>query len=364
MRPPWPPPAEQASDAAAADVLAAARAEGVAVAMFYALRRRPSWHTLPEALRTGLANASKQGIAWGMASQAEIILALETTAAAGIDCLLLKGAALAHLLYPEPQCRPRGDTDLLVGNRHSADQVYTLLQPFGYRKHLGVEGRYISHQFACTKSGPLGIGITLDIHWRLSNANLLAQRLTFADLWTERRPLSALGPTAFASSAHHALIHALFHRAWHLGEGDPDRLIWLYDIHLLSESFRTADWARFTEEVRRCRLEPICHDGLRDVSAMFGTSFPDVVTAALSQVPTGGALSQLHLKQPGIRRKLVDLLSLPTWPQRLAWIREYAFPDVDYMRRRFDADTRWRLLLAYARRALRAGTTRGRGKGC
>jgi hypothetical protein len=342
-------------------VLDAAHAEGVAVAIFYTLRRRPCWQGLPKALQAGLTHAAKQGIARDIASQAEITPALQTIAAAGIDSLVLKGAALAHLLYAEPQCRPRGDTDLLVADRQTADRVEALLQPLGYRKHLGVEGHYISHQFACTKPGPLGMAVTFDIHWRLSNANLLAQRLTFADLWAERRPMMALGPTAFASSPHHALIHALFHRTWHLGEGDPDRLLWLYDIHLLCESFGAKDWERFVAEVSRCRLEPICRDGLHDTSVIFATPIPAIVNAALASAPDGWVLSQLHLKRSGLRRKLVDLLSLPSWTQRLRWLREYAFPDVAYMRQRFGADTRWRLLVAYARRALRAGTSGSRG---
>ena len=358
---PWPPTGGRASDTTIADLLDAAHAEGVAVAIFYALRRRPCWQALPEALQAGLTHAAKQGIAWDIASQAEVIRALQAIAAAGIDALLLKGAALAHLLYPEPQCRPRGDTDLLVADRQTADCVHALLQPLGYTKHLGVEGRYISHQFACTRPGPLGIAITLDIHWRLSNANLLAQRLTFADLWAERRPLPALGPTAFAPSPHHVLMHALFHRAWHLGEGDPDRLIWLYDIHLLCESFAAKDWTRFIEEVNRCRLQPLCRDGLGDIASAFGTAIPDDVDRALSAASPRGPLSQLQIKRPGLRRKLVDLLSLPTWPQRLAWLREYAFPDVAYMQHRFGADTRWRLFTAYIRRALRAGSSGGRG---
>ena len=356
---PRPPPWARASDAAVVDVLDAARAEGVAVAVFYALRQKPDWQALPEALQTGLTNAAKQGIAWELASQAEVIRALQAIASAGIDALALKGAALAHLLYPEPQCRPRGDTDLLVADRQTADRIYALLQPLGFRKHLGVEGHYISHQFSCTKSGPQGISITFDIHWRLSNANLLAQRLTFADLWAERRPLPALGPTASAPSAHHALIHALFHRAWHLGEGDPDRLIWLYDIHLLCQSLDANDWKRFVDEASRCRLQPLCRDGLEDIYALFGTNVPDAVNRALSSVPSRGPLSQLQIKRPGIRRKLVDLLSLPTWPQRLTWMREYAFPDAAYMQRRFGADTRWKLLAAYISRGL---GVHGRGR--
>jgi len=323
------------------------------VAIFHALRRQPSWADLPEALRTGLAGAAKQAIAWEMVLETALHEALDALTVEGLDCLLLKGAALAHLLYPAPHCRPRGDTDLLFADRATAERAWQVLSALGYQRALGVQGRYVSHQFACSKRGPNQTTLMLDIHWRLSNSNFFAQRFSFADLWAERRPIPALGPRAYALSARHALIHALFHRAWHLGEGDPDRLIWLYDMHLLCLSFGDEDWAAFVEEVQRRGLQPLCLAGLRHLQTVFATAIPPDVDAALSAAPPRGLLNQMHLLQPGLRRKLADLMSLPNWRQRLGLIRETLFPDADYMRQRFGAEARWQLPAAYLRRAIR-----------
>jgi hypothetical protein len=52
-----------------------------------------------------------------------------------------------------------------------------------------------------------------------------------------------------------------------------------------------------------------------------------------------------------MRRKLADLMSLPTWPERLGFVREHLFPDAAYMRQRFGVDTRRKLPLAYLSRA-------------
>jgi hypothetical protein len=193
----------------------------------------------------------------------------------------------------------------------------------------------------------------LDIHWRLSNSNFFAQRFSFADLWAARRSIPALGPQAQALSPYHALIHALFHRAWHLGRRDADRLIWLYDMHLLCASFGAEDWAAFVHEVQRRGLEPICGAGLQDVQSVFATAVPADVDAALAAAPPRGLLNQMHLQQPGLRRKLADLMSLPNWQKRLGLIRELLFPDTDYMRERFGAQSRWQLSIAYLRRAMK-----------
>ncbi len=354
--PAWPPDqvADRAADTeqAIAALLAAAGAEGVAVVICHRLRTLPCWDALPKPFQQGLYRATRQAVGWDIASRKSLTDAFDAIAAEGIDFLLLKGAGLAHLLYPAPHHRTRGDTDLLVADRETADRVHHLLEQQGYEKAVGIQGRFVSHQFACSKPGPTGG--TLDIHWRLSNSNLFGRKLQMAPLWAERRAVPALGPHAATLSPRHALIHALFHRAWHLGEGDPDRLIWLYDIHLLCRSYDAQAWDAFTAEVSRLGLQPICRDGLQDVSAILGTPLPPEVTLRLSAGTPSGPLGQMALKRPGMRRKLADLMSLPTWPERLGFVREHLFPDTAYMRQRFGANTPWQLAFAYLHRAAKA----------
>jgi hypothetical protein len=77
------------------------------------------------------------------------------------------------------------------------------------------------------------------------------------------------------------------------------------------------------------------------VSAILGTSVPPEVVAALSDHESPRRFfDQLDLKRPGVRRHLADLMSLPTWLDRLEMIRERLFPDAAYMQQRFGANTR------------------------
>jgi hypothetical protein len=198
------------------------------------------------------------------------------------------------------------------------------------------------------------------MHWQLSNSNFIAQRFRFAELWAECRPVPILGPRAVALSARHALIHALFHRSLHLGSTDPDRLIWLYDMHLLCAGFGTEDLGEFVEEVARRGLQPLCRDGLHDLAELLGTPIPPGVDAALTTPPSASMFDQLDLKQTGLRRRLFELLSLPSWVQRFGLIREHLLPDVAYMREGFGADRWWKLPFAYLRRMLRGLARRRR----
>lgn len=121
-------------------------------------------------------------------------------------------------------------------------------------------------------------------------------------------------------------------------------------MHLLCASFSTDDWTAFVDEVAHRRLQPLCRDGLQDLTELLGTPIPPSVDEALAAPPSASMFDQLDLKQPGVRRGLFELLSLPTWVQRFGLIREHLLPDADYMREGFDADRWWKLPFAYLRR--------------
>ena len=66
----------------------------------------------------------------------------------GVQALLVKGAALAYSLYPEPWLRPRVDTDILVAHESlgAADRV---LRGLGYHAAPAMTtGEFVSHQVA------------------------------------------------------------------------------------------------------------------------------------------------------------------------------------------------------------------------
>ena len=89
----------------------------------------------------------------------------------------------------------------------------------------------------------------LDVNWKLNNSNFFANKFDFDALYAERTTIPTLGRNAYALSLPFALVHALFHRLNHIGGGDGDRLIWLYDIDLLCRKLSPAQWDRFGELV-------------------------------------------------------------------------------------------------------------------
>jgi hypothetical protein len=161
-----------------------------------------------------------------------------------------------------------------------------------------------------------------------------------------------LGRNAYALSLPLALVHALFHRLNHLGGGDGDRLIWLYDIDLICRNLAREQWDRFAQLVTELDLGPICLDGLDTTQGIYGTPVPSTVRDRITP-KRQGAYQQLALKHPGLRRVIFELKSLGLGFASLGYLRENLFPARRYMEKRFGATDSPTLAAAYVRRIWR-----------
>lgn len=93
---------------------------------------------------------------------------LDVLEAAGIPALILKGAALAHLVYPSPYLRPMRDVDLLVP-ADRADEAWRLLRASGFSPTGPDPGRRHHHLQSLVASMD-GVPVYVEIHKRLLGA--------------------------------------------------------------------------------------------------------------------------------------------------------------------------------------------------
>ena len=205
----------------------------------------------------------------------------------------------------------------------------------------------------------------LDIHWRIKNSQILAKALDYDELFGRAVALPALGPHAWGLAPVHALLFACIHRAGHanapyyvdgVAHLGGDRLIWLYDIHLLVASMSAGELAEFAALAASKKIKAICFAALHRTHDCFATPIPAEVTKVLSG-PGTIEPSARYLSGGRARQMLGDFLAFDRWSDRAAWFKELAFPSADYMRTKYsDAASTW-LPLLYARRAL-AGVAR------
>jgi len=344
------------ADVAISAVLEDAAYHGVLPLVFQSAHGTPSWAGWPESLRVALRNCVQQCAAIELAHRREVTGVLDALAARGIDAVVLKGAALAHTLYPEPWLRPRSDTDLLI-RAAQRRAVFELLEQQGYCRAESAGGDLASAEASFSKAGSL---LPLDVHWRISNSPLLSPMAEFQELHARALPVPPLGPHARGPGAVDAVLLATAHRAAHhqvpfytgARARCGDRLIWLYDLHLLVPALTPAQLGELAQRAARHRLAGLCLDALQAAHEAFGTALPTTLADDLAHAASRPEPSMAFLR--GGRRGLLlaELRALPRWRERWRWLREHALPPSDYMLRKYAARRRWLLPALYVRRAL------------
>jgi hypothetical protein len=268
----------------------------------------------------------------------------------------MKGLPLAYTHYRSPDLRPRGDADMLIRRveREAASDVLTEL---GYERVNTMRGELVSSQSSWIKLDGYGVTHSIDLHWRINNCQIFAEAASYDELLNDSVPIQVLGARALGPV--HALLLACMHRvthvsaAWGVDETRHygDRLIWLYDIHLLTSRMSLSELTAFVRLAVERRLKTICIDGLRHSQRCFGTPLPDQILAALSAA--GPPEPSARYLAPGrLRFLLRDIRSLSNVRDRLRLVREHLFPPAEYMRKKYSVSGRASLSILYLRRAV------------
>jgi hypothetical protein len=295
----------------------------------------------PAALLGSLRHAAVQQAMWELRHQQLLIDTLGALHGVGIEPVLMKGSALAYSLYPNPVLRTRGDTDLIISNADK-QRVHETLVGLGYVPNLAVSGDFVSYQASYTQVIE-GASHTLDLHWKINNSQLLSKLFTYAELRNTAAPLPRLSPHALGASPVAALLLACMHRSTHkhnpyyvngtaMYEGN--RLIWLYDIHLLAGYLNEPQWQQFCDLAQYKQLRAVCLDGMRRASACFHTAFPDHVIAALAR-PGPREAPDRYLEGGKLRQQLMDFHALGGGLRQVQFLRELFFPAPAYMRAKY-----------------------------
>lgn len=316
---------------------------GVDVLVCHLLKSTPAWERFPAATREALLSRLRQDAAIELARKHDLLALLEAARQAGVRLLLLKGGALAYTHYPEPYLRPRVDTDIFI-DLADIPAVKSVFAGLGQQL---VGHTYKSHQFNSLRTGLGGGAINYDVHWRSSNRARFARVFGHAEAWRESVPVAGL-PGARALRPVHALLLACMHRAGN-PDHDPDRLIWLYDIHLLVSAMGDAEIAEFADRAVLENIQDVCHEALKTVRTRFATRVSHEILEALSQPCAQRASARQRLMDSQLGLIIDDLRELPDIKNRLALVHEYLLPPGDYLLRRYGKQGRSWVPLLYVR---------------
>jgi hypothetical protein len=293
------------------------------------LIRRRHAHDWPGEVCSRLASAAHAAAARELVRGREIGSVLDALAARAVQPILLKGVALAYAFYASPASRPRLDTDLLI-RRDEVQTIRQTMAALGYTEPPFGDGELLFAQFQMVKQDRFGVDHIFDFHWKISTQSMFADVLAYDDLAAASEPVPALGSHARAANRVHALLLACIHPVMH--HRNVERLVWLYDIHLLVSRLSDTELHDFAALADDRRVAAICARQLALTRARFHTPVPAPLMAGLAS-PRAPEPTGIYLRPA--RRWHHELVSnirgLEGWADRLRLLREIVLPGPRYM---------------------------------
>lgn len=197
---------------------------------------------------------------------------------AGIETMVLKGAALIQLYYKESGLRPMLDADVLV-HAHDAEQAMGVLmkaqwRPFRYgQPQMRIP---IVHSTPFEDEAHRQVDLHWHLFWECFNAS------DDEDYWKQAVSIKIGGVQTLALGPTHQLLHTCWHGArWN--EVPPIR--WVADaMAILGASAAEIDWSGLLKKAQRHGIVLPVKDSLTYLKEKFDAPVPDTLLRSMSAV--------------------------------------------------------------------------------
>lgn len=206
----------------------------------------------------------------------QMIAAIEPLAQAlhdaGIEVMLLKGAALNLCCYPAYDLRPMSDVDLLVRERDARRAIDVLIGA-GCRAGMSLLREdyfprfYYETELLTTGAEPMRI----DLHARPLRPLRYRGLIDEQTFWRDAPSVRIGTARVLVPAPETMLIHLAAHAAFH----GCDRLIWLYDLVRWTRVYGSViDWDRFEKLCAVWRLSLPVRCAIEQAERCFGEIVP------------------------------------------------------------------------------------------
>jgi hypothetical protein len=194
--------------------LESARRHSVAPLLFHRLREGGQLGALPAEVARALDERYREATARNLRIGAELARILRALAGAGVDTIVLKGAALAETVYRAPGLRLFHDLDLLV-RPDDLGRAAAVLAGLGYRqnrRHAITDQRdQGAHLLPFIRSDRRAAPV--EIHWSLIDPGS-PFRIDADGLWDRSREATIAGAPARVLGPEDLLLHLCIHGAY------------------------------------------------------------------------------------------------------------------------------------------------------
>ena len=298
--------------------------------LYYRLRKHNPDITIPASVGQELREIYLDSSWKNSRRYHELTKVLQILQNEGIPVIVLKGSALATLVYQDPALRPMLDIDLLVRGEDVWRTGKALLK-LGY-KDLSLLSSKRYSQYTRHTSHSSG-RVRIEVHPKV-------YELPHLDPWINASPAAAISTdNTFILGVEDFLLHLCLHLDDHYSVGNH-RLIWWYDIaELLNFYQEVINWSYIIQVAREHRVEEDIHRVLYLVDKSFHA---DVPAEALSQLGNGCATISINdVLHPGkmqgrvpdsVSSWLSALSEIPSIQGKTYYILRRVFPRREYMR--------------------------------
>lgn len=267
-----------------------------------------------------------------------------------VQALVIKGTALAAVIYRDLQRRIRSDMDILV-RPNRLERARASLFSLGYRPTWAEPSAVpLKQEQWSGKVG--GRDCCIDLHWDLRNDPVFHAVFDFDELAAHAVDLPVLGTGVRGLGHPHALLLSVMH--WYANAPDDRALIWLLDSELL--------WTGMSRVGQEATMKLADERGL---SGLLGHHLrlcrewmaADIAIEDIQSLEARGrqqrATGLIRASQSRWRSLRFELMSEPDLRSRLVRLRRTLLPSRAYMRQRFPEGSRLGLPGLYLRRLVR-----------
>jgi hypothetical protein len=204
--------------------------------------------------------------------------ALGVLEGAGIETMVLKGAALAERRYGDIGVRVMYDVDVLVRAERAREAAHALCSS-GWRQDPPLDLETVLP----VVNGTLFVDreeAGVDLHW-----HALWSPAVEEDFWQAAEPVEVGGVTTLAQCAADQLLQACVHGIW----SDGLRVRWVADAVVLMRSEPGMNWDRVADRARARSLTLPLREALGYLRGTFHMPVPPAVLSALERTRCGVA---------------------------------------------------------------------------
>jgi hypothetical protein len=224
--------------------------------------------------------------------------------AAGIQCLLLKGAALVLQCYHDAGLRPMRDFDILVPEEQAVAAVGLLLDD-GWRVLTAWPGKLTEsfRRFRQAIALEHESGRQLDLHWHVLYD--CCRKGADHEFWAASVPLELHGISLGGLAPSDQFLLVCVHGVdWN--EVAPIR--WIADAITVLRQSPGLDWERIVKQTERRRLVPRVRDALHYLASRMEAPIPEGVLRSLDSLPVTRAemLEYQRIVKPHDLQGVVD----------------------------------------------------------